>query len=85
MPLSAFVTVTVALAIIAFLGSLITPLRFAVAEPCAIAAMDNRPTTHITAVSFISFIFMASAFVLFLGFTCLGARVRPWEHTPALE
>src|SRR4051812_26424676 len=74
MPLSAFVAVTVAFATMAFFGSLTAPLRFAVAEPCAIAAMDNKLTTHITAVSFISFIFMASAFVLFLGITCFARK-----------
>jgi hypothetical protein len=42
-------------------GSLITPLSLPVAEPCAIAAIERRLTTHNTAVSFISFIVMTSA------------------------
>src|SRR3954470_9937131 len=85
MPLEALLAVTVALTTMAPFGSLITPLKSAVAEPCAIAAIEKRTIAHTTAVSFISFVFMASAFELFLEFTVLGAGMRTWEHTPALK
>ena len=85
MPLEALLAVTVALTTIAPFGSLITPLRSAVAEPCAIAAIEKRTIAHITAVSFISLIVMASAFELFLGFTVLGAGLRTWGTQASTE
>src|SRR3954468_9563180 len=85
MPLAAFVAVTVALTTIAPFGSLTTPLKSAVAEPCAIAAIEKRTTAHTTAVSFISFVFMASAFELFLEITALSAGMRTWGTQASAE